>query len=537
MASLFNQTIRTSVFIQLLLALLMQCFVINTMYSSIANINNKTLLELSNYQKLPNSAEINQFLKNLEQSSNKLKLIHLGQSAGGRPFTALLISNDESWLQSGPNQTNKLTVLLIGSQHGTEFSGCEALQKLALNFARGNLDNYLQHMNLILIVNGNPDGRDKRIRFNEKNNNINIDFINLVTPEAQIIVNVLRKYQPDVLLDLHESSVRKKILTDQQGFMTNVNAQYDAGNNLNIDPDLRQYMQDILLPDLIQRSEKNGLPSRHYQGEIQQLEQPVAHGGLRVSNLRNYAALQGVASFLVENRLDPASGKFATPANILNRLEKQYLSAVSFLQVINQHKEELKSKVRLAKETWQNNTFAQKPVYLTFNYSLNVRNPRVSIQLIEEKTGHLVGKLFPNFDFIAIEKNSALPEAYAVTIWHDRIAALLRKHHIAFKAIDKPQLVLANSIQLTSIKINYPKPVNFRITYQADIQYITSPILLKQGDLIVPTKQPNGLLVPILLDVLSMDSLYQGLLYRPLLMTNKTMPIFPVVLSTLKKTE
>lgn len=496
--------------------------------AAFAVLPNKTPLEIKLFQSLPNSSEINHFFQELASDSPHARLMKLGLSAGKRDLVALLFSKDPAFLMSGKHSNNKLTVMLIGSLHGTEASGSEALQKLALELAAGKLDHYLEKMNLLVIANGNPDGRDNVSRFNQIGTNLNIDFMQLASPETLIYINVLEKYKPDALLDLHESAIEKKILAYKQGYLNETQAQYETGNNPNIDTNLLKLTHELLLPELIETSQAKGLPSQHYHGEIQQLEQPVAHGGLRISNLRNYSALLGSVSFLVENRLDPPNGKYPTSQNIKVRREKQYISAVSFLDVLERHHAKILSTVKSARSTWQTEQFSQSVVKLDFKYNLNKRKPWIVIPLLKISSHETVDKLFSNYDFVDIKETTKIPQDYAVTVAQEEISQLLKKHQIKFEVINRPRSVMAILPKVNSVHINYPRNEYLRTTLDVDAQYVVTTLMLKKGDLLVSTHQPYGLLVPLLLEVQSIDGLYQNANFRTLLLSDKVVPIFPV---------
>ncbi|MGH9198867.1 MAG: M14 family zinc carboxypeptidase, partial [Acidimicrobiia bacterium] len=99
----------------------------------------KTALEQSHYQRTSSSVEISRFLKELDEASALARKETLGSSAGGRPLDALLISEDTDLLKDDRPSPMRLTMMLIGSQHGTETSGGEALLIIARELLGGSL--------------------------------------------------------------------------------------------------------------------------------------------------------------------------------------------------------------------------------------------------------------------------------------------------------------------------------------------------------------------------------------------------------------
>ena len=75
----------------------------------------------------------------------------------------------DAFLKNGRPDAHRPTVMLIGSQHGNEPSGTEAVFKfLVRQVLNGDQQHLLDKMNFIAIVLANPDGRDLNRRLNAK---------------------------------------------------------------------------------------------------------------------------------------------------------------------------------------------------------------------------------------------------------------------------------------------------------------------------------------------------------------------------------
>ena len=90
-----------------------------------------TPFEQAPTQPLPRSAVISKYLHELDAASPLASVTQLGLSAGNRPVEALLISEEPEFLREGRPSSQRLTVMLVGSQHGNEPSGTEGLQSRA----------------------------------------------------------------------------------------------------------------------------------------------------------------------------------------------------------------------------------------------------------------------------------------------------------------------------------------------------------------------------------------------------------------------
>ncbi len=470
----------------------------------------KTPLENSHFQSLPKSNEISDFLHDLVDQSEWAKVVTLGQSAGGRDIEAVLISSGSA---------DKLSVMLIGSQHATEASGTEALQMLVRDILTDSKTHWLDDMNFIIIVNANPDGRDNNTRFNETNGNINIDYIELGEDETVIFVNALKKYQPNVILDLHESYVRKRILTSRQGYINDFDSQFAVNNNPNLAPALNQFSQEIFLPAVIEANSNMGVPAKQYRGEILQLNQPIAYAGMRLWNFRNYSALNGAISVLVENRLDPRNDTYPTPHNIKVRTEKQKISIEAFLNTAQTYKDSILSLKKSEKNT---------TLMLRHQFIIDSQNPKVDIPLINVKTGEQEIHAFPNFAKISLSMPLALPKAYVITNEQERFMQLFSRHHLTYQIIQAPQTLTVTQSTIRNIHEKY-NLIRSSTILEVDTDERSADITLNPGDLWIDVNQPMGQLIPLILEPRSTDSIFQEDPYRSLLKINETLFIGRVI--------
>ncbi len=291
-----------------------------------------TPLEAAGYSRHSTSEEISTYLDTLVARAAALARTDvLGHSAQGRPIEALLLTAPTE--EAG---APRLTALLVGSQHGgAEPAGGEALLAIARDLTEGDLRPLLDDLDLVLIPNANPDGRDLRRRANANRVNINTDFVLLSQPESRALAQALTRYAPDAVLDTHESAVLKRTTLAREGYLTDFHAQFEIANNPALPAGLQAFAQDQVLPALLARVSAAGLPANHYIGEIVSTRQPITNGGLTLRNFRNTAGLGGALSVLVETRLDPHHDHFASYRNIAVRVQRQQLCIRSFLAEVH----------------------------------------------------------------------------------------------------------------------------------------------------------------------------------------------------------
>lgn len=166
-----------------------------------------TPLEAAGYSRHSTSEEISAYLATLVARAPALARTEgIGRSVQGRSIEALLLTAPMA--EAG---APRLKVLLVGSQHGgAEPAGGEALLAIARDLTEGDLRPLLDDLDVVLIPNANPDGRDLRRRANANRVNINTDFVLLSQPESRALAQALTRYAPHAVLDTHESAVLKR---------------------------------------------------------------------------------------------------------------------------------------------------------------------------------------------------------------------------------------------------------------------------------------------------------------------------------------
>lgn len=184
-----------------------------------------TPLQRNGYRRISSSAEISADLAAIDAASATARVEHLGQSHQGRALEALIFQ------EPGP-ASDRLRVLIIGSQHGAaEPAGAEALLRLARELAFGELRPLLDALDIVLIPNANPDGRDLGRRTNANGVNLNTDFVRAREPETRTLLQALVRYEPDAVLDSHESAVLKRKSLGREGWLTDFEIQFEIANN------------------------------------------------------------------------------------------------------------------------------------------------------------------------------------------------------------------------------------------------------------------------------------------------------------------
>ena len=464
-----------------------------------------TTLEQSGYRQITGSSEITALLSMLSERYASAEKATIAFSALGHPVDALLVSSDRDWLKDGKGDDNKLTVMLVGSQHGKESSGAEALLLVARDILEGRLITNLEEMNFIFIPAANPDGRNLKRRGNGNSVNLNRNYMLLSEPESRGIINALHRWKPEVLQDVHESAALKKKSLGREGYLTVFEAQFEAANNPNIDWHIRNYSFKHLLPEILGKVNTGGLPARRYIKEIGSIHNPITHGGLSLDILRNMAGMLGAFSFLLETRLDPSTGAYPTPANILARVSKQYLSITTFLNTCLTHRSAIMAGSRAARLRWKQPK-DEEPVYLSFRYVADPKKPEITLPLQRIDTGNVIKNTFQYRGSVESGTPLTLPTSYIINAHQDLIQDILARHHVKYTMVARPGGAVVSVKRIEDRKFKESKTVERWLNYS--FKERKAKYLPQAGDLVIDLKQPARRLIPLLLEFRSVGSIF-----------------------------
>ena len=145
------------------------------------------------------------FLTAVDEASERVQLETIGVTPEGRPLHLVRLGYPRP--APRPHALRQPTTLFVCTQHGNEPAGREAcLQRLRdLAFSDNpTVISQLQSQTILFVPTANPDGRSKNRRTNSTGHDINRDHLNLETPETQAVAAVVRDWQPEAVVDLHE---------------------------------------------------------------------------------------------------------------------------------------------------------------------------------------------------------------------------------------------------------------------------------------------------------------------------------------------
>ncbi|MGH8597783.1 MAG: M14 family metallopeptidase [Gammaproteobacteria bacterium] len=451
-----------------------------------------TPLERATFTRISTSAEITAFLDEFVAHYRGIAFKAIvGKSVQGRAIEALEFRVERE------GESQPATVLVIGSQHGAaEPAGGEALLVIARDLAGGVLSTLRDDIDIILIPNANPDGRDLVKRANANGVNINTDFVSLSQPESRVLEEALTRYRPDAVLDSHESAVLKRKTLAREGYLTDFNAQFEIANNPAVPAAVREFALNALLPELIARVSAAGLPAQRYVGEITSIKQPITHGGLTLRNFRNTAGISGAVSFLVETKLDSREDAYPTYRNIAVRLERQLLCIRTFLTLMHERRADLVAHTAAAR-----NALHKEPLILNATYALDSAHPTLPIPMRRLDTRELEVLEFRDHRKVVMGEPIPYPPMLVVTRHIDKIRDVLDRHGLNYWSLTRPTSadVIAMRFDRANNSVQFAAASELRKLLEID-----------PGGMFIDLAQPNGRYAMLLLDPRSISSIFHA---------------------------
>ena len=148
-------------------------------------------------------------------------------------------------LSSKNNNENKTKILIIAGTHGSETANVYAIPKILERIKSQNL---LDDFYFEIIYAVNPVGLSLFYRFNECNCNINRDFMQFKTVQAQLLRDLVTKNNFDYALDLHEGPYEGQYFINNTS-IKNLKENILSGleeENIAISPMMKNRMKDFI---------------------------------------------------------------------------------------------------------------------------------------------------------------------------------------------------------------------------------------------------------------------------------------------------
>jgi hypothetical protein len=290
------------------------------------------------------NAELRAFMQSLVREgdgtgqSTTIHLLQVGSSQSGIPLEALHFSRAPLPLATtgATNGPTRPTVLLVGQQHGDEPAGSEALIVIAQELAGGRLASLLDRIDVVILPRANPDGAAADRRGTASGIDMNRDHLLLRTPEAQAQAQLVREFNPAVVVDLHEFAAMGRYI-EKFGAAQRFDALIQYAMVANMAPFVTKASEEWFRKPLLQGLGAQGLSNEWYYTTSTDLaDKKVSMGGVQPDTGRNVDGLRNAVSFLIETR-----GGGLGRAHLLRRVHTHVVAISSILQSAALHADDL----------------------------------------------------------------------------------------------------------------------------------------------------------------------------------------------------
>ena len=254
----------------------------------------------------PNYVDTRAWFDRLEAAADLIRIEPFGTSPQGREIYAVIASKDGARLDP-----KKPLLLVQCGIHPGEIDGKDAGMMLLRDMAFHGKDGLLDKVNLLLIpilsVDGHerasaysrPNQRGPRVqgwRNTATNQNLNRDFMMLDQPEMQALKRLQAKYRADLYVDVH--------VTDGMDYQYDVTYGFNGENGAWCrSPAIAGWLNDVLKPAMNASLEAEG----HIPGELvfgvdeQNPKAGLNDGGLGERFSNGWGAAAHVPTILIEN--------------------------------------------------------------------------------------------------------------------------------------------------------------------------------------------------------------------------------------------
>ena len=266
-----------------------------------------TRSELDGFRSIATYDEVVAFCRRLEKTSPFLKLEFFGTSGQGRKMPVVLVSKEKEFDPAARWKSRKPWVLLLGSIHGGEVDGTEAILELLRDVALTNRPEILNNVNVLATPVYNVDGYARVGKWNRPNQNgpaagmgfrtnargydLNRDFVKADAPETRALLALAAAWSPDLFVDNH--------VTDGADFQPTLTVAF--GHEPVTPAPLRAWL-DRVVPKALRRVEEWGFLTAPYV-EFADRGNPlsgIAPDPFGPRYATGYFGLRNVPSILVE---------------------------------------------------------------------------------------------------------------------------------------------------------------------------------------------------------------------------------------------
>ena len=518
----------------------------------------KTPGEKFNYTRYSQNEDIALFLSQVDHLNPEVEVQIIGRTRETEGYGAkdlfLCVITEEGADRPYKLSKEKLTFLLIASQHGNEQSAKEAALWMIRDLAVGELKPLLKKLNFLIIPQANPYGNWFDQRANEQDLDLNRDHVKLEAPEAEAIHRVFRTWMPEVTMDVHEKG--------DDYYRVSIG----CVSNANISQEIESFSRNTILSEVEERlkekkvtfheylvTQEIGIDSsagiRYRPEDVGNRELMKRYSTTDLNDGRNSLGIYETFSFIQEgaSRHDIKTLK--------ERTNWQYLGIRFFSESIALHADEIKERISALRQNLleEAKIFREDDlVHLKMRYARDQRQPTLTIKSFERVSTPIRGILradkkagdpltrediapyyYPSqykvikevvknwFPLVEPEISVARPVGYIIPSVHQDVIETLLHHGLKVEVFSKDS---ALEMEVYSVKNVIPADYDYLPPQTIEVEKKTVQILVKKNDCYVCCIQDGANLIPCLLEP---QSQYGLIRYRKYNLAPDKGDIFP----------
>jgi hypothetical protein len=464
-------------------------------------------LTLHGYERVTTHEELLAFVDQIGRSCTIARVETIGTTTQGRAIPMVVVS-------SGSPAASKLRVIVFCSQHGNEPSGKEAALMLLEKIARGGLDSLLARIDLWLVPSMNPDGNELQQRWNGAGKDLNRDHVLLAQPETRALHAVYDRILPEATLDVHEFQTSGKEW-DAAGYYRTMDEQWGAPTNPNVSASLMRFGTGAMFPYIEAGLRADGFRFYNYT-IVGSPADTMRHSTTNINDGRQSMAIQQSFSFILEGR----NGK--TFHDDLERRAKGQFSAIGhFLRFVADNAATIRETVRAARATAP---VAQDSVVLLAEYIFRGESLPMPVRTIASGKDSVIQVLHRSAPTPLLR--TSRPLAYVVPSAQKGLLALLRRHQVAMRTLQKPERMV---VEVQTVHGWTKKIFEEDETLFPAISVRKTARDFAAGDVVVPLDQLKALMVVLALEPASVWGVVQYESFAGLRVVDSEYPVYRVV--------
>lgn len=479
----------------------------------------RTRPERSNYEETSRYEDVMNFVNAVVEHSTTLKLAWLGFSTEGRHLPMVVYGDVAGTEPETIRRSGKMVVYLQGNIHAGEVEGKEALLELLRELKEGKHASWRKNLVLLIVPIFNADGNEKVSLYNRgvqngpvagmgqrangQNLDLNRDHMKVESPEVYSFIQMMKNYDPSVLMDLHTTN----------GSFHGYHLTYAVPNNPNLDASLDTYARETFIPSVTSAMAAQKWRTHEYGDYVPKTSRRGEAGfytyGQEPRYNTNYTGFRNRISILSE-----AFSYITYKERIA--VTRAFVTAV--LDFSSKHGKEIRAAVAQADEH-------AKQLGMGGSDSLGVRfqfrqsspaSPILLAPVREEKNPYTGAKMYrmnedslhteivPEYQLFSATRKAKVPTAYAVPDTLVSVIRLLETHGIAMERLTAPKHIRGEQFKITESR-QQPNPFQGHSMRRLEGTFEPIERDLPAGTYIVQMSQSLSLLAFYLLEPESDD--------------------------------